>query len=245
MQVTRITSAAILALASLFNLTLSSGGQVVVSSGPVAYYDPSYSVAWWENTLALHASWGNTIEGWDYDPNGYYCVHPAFAPGQVLEISSTYGSVRCTIGDMVAPGDVGNWHNAGWAIEVAWPVFTALGLEAENWVTVTIPVPRHETPPGPRSRHFHVTGYTVTDPFLTFWEERGGLEIFGYPISEPLVENGISVQYFERARFEAHAIGILLGRVGAELIRWPSDVLLPGHTGTSLTSHGSGSDRSQ
>ena len=38
--------------------------------------------------------------------------------------------------------------------------------------------------------------------FLTFWREHGGLLIFGYPITEEIVESGKIVQYFERAKFE-------------------------------------------
>ncbi len=40
--------------------------------------------------------------------------------------------------------------------------------------------------------------------FLTWWLEHGGVMIFGYPISDEMVENGRVVQYFERARFEYH-----------------------------------------
>src|SRR5262245_52283031 len=40
--------------------------------------------------------------------------------------------------------------------------------------------------------------------FLEFWREHGGQLIFGYPISEEIVEDGRIVQYFERARFEYH-----------------------------------------
>src|SRR6266508_2437050 len=40
--------------------------------------------------------------------------------------------------------------------------------------------------------------------FLTFWRERGGALVFGYPVGEEIVENGQIVQYFERARFEYH-----------------------------------------
>ena len=40
--------------------------------------------------------------------------------------------------------------------------------------------------------------------FLRFWRSNGGVLIFGYPISEEIVENGRIVQYFERARFEYH-----------------------------------------
>lgn len=51
-------------------------------------------------------------------------------------------------------------------------------------------------------RYFPETGHTLRGDFLTFWEQHGGLEIFGFPISEPQLENGYRVQYFERARFE-------------------------------------------
>jgi hypothetical protein len=40
--------------------------------------------------------------------------------------------------------------------------------------------------------------------FLDFWREHGGPLIFGYPISEEIVEDGRIVQYFEQARFEYH-----------------------------------------
>lgn len=52
------------------------------------------------------------------------------------------------------------------------------------------------------SRYFPETGHTLTGEFRSYWERRGGLEIFGYPISEELNEDGVVVQYFERARLE-------------------------------------------
>jgi len=61
--------------------------------------------------------------------------------------------------------------------------------------------------------------------FRRFWEARGGVQIFGYPITEEMEEGGITVQYFERARFEwrpdigkAEDWHVVLGRVGAELL---------------------------
>lgn len=61
--------------------------------------------------------------------------------------------------------------------------------------------------------------------FRRFWEERGGLALFGWPITEEIQENGATVQYFERARFEhrtdigkAEDYHVVLGRVGAELL---------------------------
>jgi len=52
--------------------------------------------------------------------------------------------------------------------------------------------------------YFPVTGHNVGDQFLTAWRERGGLPIVGYPLTDPIEVNGMTVQYFERARFELH-----------------------------------------
>lgn len=55
---------------------------------------------------------------------------------------------------------------------------------------------------------FPETGNTLGGKFLQFWEKRGGLKIFGFPISEPFEETSQIdgqvriVQYFERAKFE-------------------------------------------
>jgi hypothetical protein len=53
---------------------------------------------------------------------------------------------------------------------------------------------------------FSQSSHHVSDRagFLTFWREHGGVLIFGYPLSEEIVEDGQIVQYFERARFEYH-----------------------------------------
>ncbi|MCU0494762.1 MAG: L,D-transpeptidase [Chloroflexaceae bacterium] len=48
---------------------------------------------------------------------------------------------------------------------------------------------------------FPETGQALSGEFLRFWERRGGLEAFGFPISQELDEEGRTVQYFERARF--------------------------------------------
>jgi lipoprotein-anchoring transpeptidase ErfK/SrfK len=52
--------------------------------------------------------------------------------------------------------------------------------------------------------YFEQTGHHLADEFLDAWQANGGLRTFGYPISEPLEEDGRIVQYFERARFERH-----------------------------------------
>ena len=105
------------------------------ASGPAAYYDPDYDRAWWDRTVGLHASWGNAVAGWQVDPNGYYCVHPDFAPGQRLRLSANGVTLDCTIGDSVRLEDQAMWRSR-WAVELSWDTFQALGLAANNSVEV-------------------------------------------------------------------------------------------------------------
>lgn len=69
-----------------------------------------------------------------------------------------------------------------------------------------------------------VTGHNVCGAMATFWNAFGGLAVFGYPLTEPFEENGMTVQYFERARLELQPgawperYDVLLGRLGAEAL---------------------------
>ncbi len=75
----------------------------------------------------------------------------------------------------------------------------------------------------PDQIYFPETGHYLSHGMLRYWQNFGGLAVFGYPISEEFVENGVVVQYFQRARFEWHPgawpshYDILLGRLGSEL----------------------------
>lgn len=55
------------------------------------------------------------------------------------------------------------------------------------------------------SLYFPQTGHTIAGGFLTYWQANGGLRVFGLPLSQEVGEDGIVVQYFERARMEYHA----------------------------------------
>ena len=50
--------------------------------------------------------------------------------------------------------------------------------------------------------HFPETGQTVALDFAQFWLDSGGQTLFGLPITPEYDENGIGVQWFERARLE-------------------------------------------
>lgn len=62
------------------------------------------------------------------------------------------------------------------------------------------------TPFSSNSKVFYIpqTGHSVGGVFLNYWLKNGGVRVLGYPVSEPTNENGLTVQYFERARMEYH-----------------------------------------
>lgn len=64
--------------------------------------------------------------------------------------------------------------------------------------------------------YFAETAHNLGGRFKQFWQEQAGLPLFGFPISEVFEEDGLSVQYFERARFEYHPESnqVELGLVG-------------------------------
>jgi hypothetical protein len=80
-------------------------------------------------------------------------------------------------------------------------------------------------------RYFAPTGHTLSGAFLDYWQAKGGLAIYGYPISETFEERNpddgkiYRVQYFERNRFELHPENkgtpyeVLLGLLGNSLLR--------------------------
>lgn len=52
--------------------------------------------------------------------------------------------------------------------------------------------------------YFQQTGHSLASPFLSYWRDNGGAALFGYPISEDVQQDGLRVQWFERARMEYH-----------------------------------------
>ena len=75
------------------------------------------------------------------------------------------------------------------------------------------------------SRYFPETGHAVGGGFLAYWNQFGGLPVFGYPLTDAYnaTDVGLVTQYFERARFEWHPgawperYDVELGLLGVEL----------------------------
>ena len=64
---------------------------------------------------------------------------------------------------------------------------------------------------------FPETGHTLSEPFATFWNDYGGAQIFGPPVSEPFEDPGslgATVQVFESAVLENRAGTVALRPMG-------------------------------
>src|ERR1044071_208837 len=79
-------------------------------------------------------------------------------------------------------------------------------------------------------RCFAETGYCISGRIREFWEQNGGLAVFGFPITplqnETLEGRTVQAQWFERNRLELHPqnrrpYDVLLGRLGADRLGQP------------------------
>ncbi|MGQ9928625.1 MAG: S8 family peptidase [Chloroflexaceae bacterium] len=192
-----------------------------------------------------------TLPGGNYGPpNGTSFSSPYVAAAAALVLSQRpdlgRADVRCILEASADDrGPPGKDSEYGWgrlnvfrAVQLA-PVYTGCPLD-------TPPAPQPEPPlsppatPGeafrpappvniPGVRYFPETSHTLRGAFLRYWERYGGLSIFGFPISEELIEAGsdgrpYTVQYFERHRLELHPekpapYDLLLTRIGDEVLR--------------------------
>jgi hypothetical protein len=134
-------------------------------------------------------------------------------------------------------------ENAGSPYEV---LLGQLGKECLKSEALPVPKPDH-APPATGETLFPETGYKVGGVFLSYWQSHGGLAQFGYPLSPPLQQataNGtLSVQYFERARFELHPENagteyeVLLTLLGVEHANKLDPLLRAPWTTNASTSH--------
>jgi len=80
---------------------------------------------------------------------------------------------------------------------------------------------------------FAQTGHSLCEPYLSYWRANGGLQRFGYPVTQPFYEtietNSFNIQYFERRRMEIHAElpgrPILLGLLGRAVLETPEPTI--------------------
>ncbi|HYO50230.1 MAG TPA: PQQ-dependent sugar dehydrogenase [Chloroflexia bacterium] len=94
--------------------------------------------------------------------------------------------------------------------------------------------------------YFTQTDHTLCHSFRKYWEQNGGLALYGYPLSEEFEEKNPTdgktyiVQYFERNRFEYHPENkgtpyeVLLGLLGSQLGGFPIPAMPQANVPTTL-----------
>lgn len=102
-------------------------------------------------------------------------------------------------------------------------------------LALTLPSPPAAAAPGERC--FSATGYCIAGAVRRYWEENGGLAVFGYPLTplqrETIEGRTLELQWFERARLELNPelpwpATVQLGRLGADqLARQGRDLSAP------------------
>ncbi len=112
--------------------------------------------------------------------------------------------------------------------ENAAPYDVLLGQFGRRSVATVPDAPVAPAAPLAGGAYFAATGHNVDARFLAYWQFNGGLAQFGFPLTEPFEQqledgNTYTVQYFERARFEAHPENaaphdVLLGQFGRRIL---------------------------
>jgi len=106
----------------------------------------------------------------------------------------------------------GTWKPAMPLFRDGWPGRTSsapaplLPSQTSTGLPLTVQ-PKRPTPTAPNyvpPVFFPETGHYLYYLFLSYWQKFGGLQVFGYPLTEQRLEGDYWVQYFERARFEYH-----------------------------------------
>ena len=108
------------------------------------------------------------------------------------------------------------------------PYDVLLGQFGRRVVASVPDAPTTPVPAADGDAYFPETGHNVDARFLSYWQFNGGLEQFGFPLTEPFEQqledgNTYTVQYFERARFEWHPenaapYDVLLGQFGRQIL---------------------------
>ncbi|MCS6910423.1 MAG: hypothetical protein NZM11_07625 [Anaerolineales bacterium] len=118
---------------------------------------------------------------------------------QAKEISGGVGSMFCR-------GVTGTRMLLVWLIALS--LLAVPNAFAQNPLSAPTPFPQ--------------TGHAVDPTFAAYFEARGGVAEFGYPITYAYIEKGLLVQYFQNVRMEYHPYNpdpykIQLGLLGEEL----------------------------
>lgn len=106
-------------------------------------------------------------------------------------------------------------------------LYLRLTRELSDAFRAQVGQPQPVQPTGP-CQTFPQTGKTVCGRMLEYWQQNGGLPVFGYPITDQQTETiegkPVQSQWFERNRLELHPenarpYDVLLGRLGVDRLQ--------------------------
>ncbi len=199
---------------------------------------------------AYQASPGTTSPEWTYYPEtGHYLAHdfrnfwdgngglPVFGYPMTEEFDYLSPETGDAYAAQMTERQRFEWHpeNIGtpYAVLLGRLGETILQEQGRDWTTFEKADPSAE-------HYFDATGHAIAPEFYAYWSTHGldlghsgvsfdeSLALFGYPLSEPMMETNadgdtVLTQYFERAVFEFHpdnpeSSQVLLRRLGAELL---------------------------
>ncbi|MGA7672763.1 MAG: glycoside hydrolase domain-containing protein [Nitrolancea sp.] len=121
------------------------------------------------------------------------------------------------VGDLAKIPNGSRFTGVGWQYADNWRGFDVSHVDGVWWAPVLAPLGSSA------ARWFTETGHTIAYGFRAYWESHAdAMQLFGFPLSEEFKDaEGVTVQWFERARFEWRPgrhlpFDVQLGRVGAE-----------------------------
>jgi hypothetical protein len=190
---------------------LTTGEQVSISEDAQSAYSSDGRYVLWANAHDLGLA---TLHAYDLKTMSHFVVQNRQSPTREYDYFIDTSSIRG--GALV------------WQYRVHTPgVDYAEGLVITGaYLSNILPTGARPQPDAsdPAWTYYPETGHYLANQFRAHWESNGALPTFGYPITEEFEEQGSTVQFTERQRFEWHPenLGtpyqVLLGRLGAELL---------------------------
>jgi hypothetical protein len=137
--------------------------------------------------------------------------------------ATSMASVLLEAGYLTNLDEARNLAQDGFRRRVAEGITAGLISYAQGRAALALPTdPAPAISGDPNVTYFQQTGHNLAYGFKSFFETRGGLDLFGYPRTEEITEEGWTMQHFQRARFEYHPehagtpYEVQLGLVGDE-----------------------------
>ncbi len=149
---------------------------------------------------------------WEFDTR----TVTAIASTQLVEEHGPLAAERCAMVHLQQRG----------AVLVALRIESQPDSVCEGSVPPSAPAPE-PTPPPADARCFDEVPHCISGRIREYWEQNGGLPVFGFPITpqqqEVIEGEPYTVQWFERNRLELHPendppYDVLLGRLGVDVL---------------------------